>query len=183
MAGLLFAGAAGLMLYGAWLALLMHLSKSMPAGWIWQFFGCAVLAAALYTVSARIEPLPARRKRRGKRSINVETPTQRQIWETAPGDFIESIFAAVGMMAAPAMMFIGFGAFVAFEDFPDFIVALAVCAGAFAIQGAFISWRGRNMFDPPGKAIKPKEEPKPAKGNDDPIELGAPSEGDGADGD
>jgi hypothetical protein len=75
----LFAAAAACLLYGAWLAFLMHASKSMPATWVWRYLICAVLAAALYTICVRIEPLPGRRKPRGKRWINVETPTTRQI--------------------------------------------------------------------------------------------------------
>lgn len=177
IAYVMFAGVVGLGLYGAWLALLMHLSKTMPDRWIAQFAACAVLAAALYTICVRVEPLPARRKRRGKRWIDVETPTLRQIWQTAPGDFIEAIFAAIGIMAAPAMMFIGFGAFIAHDDFLDLMIVTAVCAGAFAIEGTFVSWRGRNMFDPPGQVRAAKAEPSQAAGKDDDrsLEIGEPS--------
>jgi hypothetical protein len=177
IAVLLFAATAAVMLYGAWLALMMHFTKAIPAHAIGRYLVCAVLAAALFTLCARIEPLPVRRKRRGKRWINVETPTQRQIWETAPGDFIEAIFAAIGMMAAPAMVFIDFFFFVDFEDFAHLMIATAVVGGAFAIEGAFISWRGRNMFDPPGAVRAPKQEPKESKAaekSDDTIEIGSP---------
>jgi hypothetical protein len=124
-----------------------------------------------------------RRKRRGKRWINVETPTQRQIWETAPGDFVEGIFAAIGIMAAPAMLFIDFFFLFEFEDFVDLMLATAVCGGAFALEGAFIRWRGRNIFDPPGKPIPAKDEqPKPASTKNDDIDVGAsPGGGDTAD--
>ena len=131
----------------------------MPATSIWRFFGCAVLAAAIFTVCVRIEPLPRRRRRRGKRAIDIEAPTQRQIWETAPGDFVEGIFAAIGIMATPATPFIGFGfAAARYRDFPDLMIATAVAGGAFALQGAFVSWRGRRMWDPPGqlRAAKPE---------------------------
>jgi hypothetical protein len=162
IAGLLFAIMVALMLYGAWLGLLMHFTKTMPVTSIWRFLGCAVLAAAIFTVCVRIEP-PRRRRRRGKRVINIEAPTQRQIWQTAPGDFVESIFAAIGMMATPAMLFIGFG-FVAarYRDLPDLMIATAVAGGAFALQGAFVSWRGRRMWDPPGQVRAAKPEPKAA---------------------
>ena len=172
VAYLMFAAVAATMLYGAWLALYMHFSKSMPQYLVLRYFACAVLSAALYTICARVEPLPARRKKRGKRWINIETPTTRQIWETAPGDFVESILSAVGMMAAPAMLFIGLGSFIDFEDLPDLIVATTVCAGAFAIEGAFVSWRGRSMFDPPGQVrVKRPEATTPHK-ESDAVEIG-----------
>lgn len=175
----MFAGVVALGLCGGWLALLMHLKKSMPGPWIGQFMACAVLAAAIYTICVRIEPLPVRRKRRGKRWINVETPTLRQIWETAPGDFVESAFAAIGIMAAPTMMLIGLGSFVAHDDFLDLMIATAVCAGSFAIEGAFVSWRGRSMFDPPGQVRSPKAEPSPPAGKDaaEGVEIGDASAG------
>jgi hypothetical protein len=100
---------------------------------------------------------PCRIRPRGKRRVNVETPTRQQIWQTAPGDFAESVLAAIGMMAVPAMLFIGFGAFVAFQDIPDMIIATGVCAGVFAIEGAFNKWRGRSMFDPPGQVRKAEQ--------------------------
>ena len=165
VAVVLFAGAAACLLYGAWLAFLMHLSKTMPATSVWRYLVCAVLAAALFTVCVRIEPLPRRRKPRGKRWLNVETPTTRQIWETAPGDFVESVLSAIGIMAMPTVMFITIGYFVASEDFPDYVIALVVAVGAFSLEGAFIAWRGRNMFDPPGqvrRVEKAEPESKPA---------------------
>jgi hypothetical protein len=97
--------------------------------------------------------------------MNVETPTTRQIWETAPGDFVEAIFAAIGMMAVPAMLFIGFGSVVSYGEVPDLIIAVAIAGGAFAIEGAFVSWRGRGMFDPPGQVRKQRAEAEPAAAN------------------
>lgn len=156
----LFVVLAAVGLYGAWLGLLMYFTQTMPSALVWRFVGCAVLAAAIFTVCVRIEPPPPRRKRRGKRWINVETPTQRQIWETAPGDFAEGIFAALGVMATPAMLFIGFGAVARRpEDFPDLVIATAVAAGAFALQGVFVSWRGRRMWDPPGQVRTAEQAP------------------------
>lgn len=169
---LLFAASGALALYGAWLALLMHFTKAMPLASIGRFLGCAVLAAAIFTVCVRVEPLPARRKRRGRRWINVETPTSRHIWETAPGDFVESILALIGIMAAPAMMFIGLGTFADFEDLPDLMISTTVSAGAFALEAAFVKWRGRSMWDPPGQVRRPGTEPKAAAGRDDAPEIG-----------
>ena len=172
VAVVLFAAAAACLLYGAWLAFLMHASKSMPATWVWRYLVCAVLAGALYTICVRIEPLPGRRKPRGKRWINVETPTTRQIWETAPGDFVESVLSAIGMMAMPVVMFITIGSFMAAEDFPDYIIALVVGAGAFSLEGAFIAWRGRSMFDPPGQVRKAVVEAKAEPASTRNIEIG-----------
>ena len=173
-AGVLFAAAAACLLYGAWLGLRMHLSKTMP-GWA---FGhaliCAMAAAALYTISVRIEPLPQRRKRRGKRWMNVEMPTLQQIWATAPGDFVEAIFAAIGMMAVPAMLFIGFGSVVSYGEVPDLVIAVAIGGGAFALQGAFVSWRGRRMFDPPGQV---RNEVRAARAEAEPAQPRRPGTG------
>ena len=164
LAAVLFAGAAACLLYGAWLGLRMYFSTTMPGWVVGLVLICAVVAAVLYTISVRIEPLPPRRKRRGNRWINVETPTVRQIWETAPGDFVEATLAAIGMMTAPALALITFGRVMLGEDFGAFIIALAIGGGAFALEGAIAKWRGRNMFDPPGQVRKARveEEPKAA---------------------
>jgi hypothetical protein len=42
------------------------------------------------------------------------------------------------------------------EGFLAFLVATGPCAGAFGLQGAFVAWRGRSMFDPPGLRRAPK---------------------------
>ena len=164
IAAVLFAAAAAGLLYGVWLGLRMYFSTTMPGWAISHVLVCAVVAAALYTISVRIEPLPPRRRRRGNRGINVGTPTTRQIWETAPGDFVEATLAAIGMMTAPVLALITFGRVMLGEDFGAFIIALTICAGAFALEGVFVRWRGRNMFDPPGQVRKARveEEPKVA---------------------
>jgi hypothetical protein len=58
------------------------------------------------------------------------------------------------------VMFITIGSFMAAEDFPDYIIALVVSVGAFSLEGAFIAWRGRSMFDPPGQVRKAVAEAK-----------------------
>jgi hypothetical protein len=170
VAAVLFAAAAACLLYGAWLGLMMHFTKSMPAWAIGRVLICAVLASALYTICVRIEPLPPHRKRRGNRWINVETPTLKQIWETGPGDFVEAIFMAIGMMTAPVLAFISFGYVMLSSDFPDFIIAVVIGGGAFALEGVFVNWRGRGMFDPPGQVrkapVEAEPKPKPEKTND-----------------
>ena len=156
---LMMCGVAALLLYGAFLGIRMNFGRAMPAWAVGYFFGCALVAAALFTIGSRIEPLPARRQRRGKRSLNVETPTQRQIWETAPGDFVEAFLSAIGMMGTGAMLVIDF--FLVVGDAGDLVgmfIALGVGVGGFALEGAFVKWRGRSMFDPPGKVRPPKEE-------------------------
>lgn len=177
VAWVLFATAAAALLYGAWLALLMHFTKSMPGVAINRFFLCALAGAALYAVAVRVEPLPARRKRRGKRWLGVDTPTTRQIWETAPGDFLEGILCAIGMMAMPTVMFITVGLLVAWNDLPDYIVALGVAVGAFALQGVLVKWRGRRMFDPPGRVRKADKDDGGSKAAADALsgEAGAPN--------
>ena len=180
VAVLMACGAAALLLYGAVLGVRMHFSKTMPAWAVGYFFACALVSSALYTIGSRIEPLPARRKRRGKRWLNVETPTQRQIWETAPGDFIEGTLAGIGMMGVAVMLVIDFFFVVGDADFVDMFIALAIGGGAFGLEGAFVKWRGRNMFDPPGKPLPPKEEKEPKQGaaSDDYVDLGSVSSGD-----
>jgi hypothetical protein len=150
----------------------------MP-GWAFgHAFVCAVVAAALYTISVRIEPLPQRRKRRGKRWMNVEMPTLQQIWATAPGDFVEAIFAAIGMMAVPAMLFIGFGSVVFHGEVPDLIIAVVIGGGAFALQGAFVGLRGRRMFDPPGQVSNEvRNEVRAARAETEPAEPRRPGTG------
>lgn len=172
---LMACGAAALLLYGAFLGIRMHFSKTMPAWAVGYFFACALASSALFTIGSRIEPLPARRKRRGKRWLNVDTPTQREIWETAPGDFVEGTLAGIGMMGVAVMLVIDFFLVVGDADFVDMFVALMVGACAFGLEGAFVKWRGRNMFDPPGKPLPPKEEkePKHATAGDDSVDLGS----------
>ena len=154
VAVLMACGAAALLLYGAFLGIRMHLGKAMPAWAVWHFLACAVFASALFTVGTRIEPLPARRRRRGKRALNVDTPAQRQIWETAAGDFVEGTLAAIGMMGTAVMLFIDFFLLMGDPEFLDMLIALAVGVGAFLMQAAFRKWRGRSMFDPPGKVCR-----------------------------
>jgi hypothetical protein len=158
VAVLLLCATAAVLLYGTFLGIRMHVSKAMPAWAIGHLVGCALGAAALFTIGSRIEPLPARRNRRGKRWINVETPTQRQIWETALGDFVESILTAIGIMGTLVMLVIDFFLVAGDGDFLDMFIALSVGVGGFALEGAFVKWRGRTMFDPPGKPLPPKEE-------------------------
>jgi len=71
---------------------------------------------------------------------------------------------------APVLAFITFGYVMLSSDFPDFIIAVVIGAGAFALEGAFVNWRGRGMFDPPGQVRKrpsePEPEPKPGKADD-----------------
>jgi hypothetical protein len=76
------------------------------------------------------------------------------------------------MMAVPVVMFITIGSFIAAEDFPDYIIALVVGAGAFALEGVFIAWRGRSMFDPPGQVRKAVAEAKAEPTSTRDIEIG-----------
>jgi len=177
VAVLMACGAAALLLYGVFLGIRMHLGKAMPAWAVWHVLACAVFASVLFTIGMRIEPLPARHRRRGKRWLNVETPTQRQIWETAPGDFVEGTLAAIGMMGTAVMLFIDFFLLMGDPGFLDMMIALMVGVGAFALEGAFRKWRGRSMFDPPGRVLPPKEEKQskqPAADHSD-VDVGSVS--------